>query len=966
MTLENLIIILVIFVLFLFGATLLQFITFLYYSFNYTAFKLIDRESVDEDVLAILEPLEDFLLSKGFTFKAMIEHESSIVGNSQTYHIAYYYNDANEVHAFVKTQPHRGALEAATIVYKTFYENGKRVETVNGMKHFIQVSPANVALYDHYLVENEAIYLAHLQDREQEQSPIDKKPFTQENIVVYKTKDEKEYIQSWEDAGLIRCNKEGYRFLFSWAAWKFAKQSAKGQRSYAKILRERKKVSQGGESQALMAQLEEMGKPRGKSNKKLWFIISMVAFVVLFGFLGLSLADIVILVVVLLVHELGHYLAMRYYGYTDTSIFFLPFGAAAVGKKEHRKAYEEYMVFLAGPLPGIVIGIVILIWSLWQRHSISGESHLIMYAMISLVINYINLLPIYPLDGGRILQLLLLHRYPKGQFYFYMVSLLVLVVAMIWLQDPILLIFVGIVALGVKQSYRISQFLSKLFTRYTPTRLSRETVVEQIVKDKSYSSETLHTKANLAKQILHIVQTSKPSRWLVGFGMLFYLLFLLPPFGIQYAMSYNFIPSEYAKLPKEAQKKLDVFYAKKSSYEGLKYNAVENYTLGESMKILEKYLYNKDANRTVGKALVRTEETNLSDIPKALQKLYAWHNGITQLLPDSDLFSLKKLQSNHLDLIKDVQEYRDVNFTTRYRIFISDYGYEGLAYHLDKEGIYSYSPYNGSSENIKRYYSMNHMLKITAEAYKAGIYYYDYGELSVDKSRFSALKRVYFSVEDRERYEAYILYLQERATAFKDSSHVYVKKEILRALAEVNDSRMITYIENYLNDKNKKVRQQVVHSLGVLGDREVIPLLMQQLEDDPMHCQGCALSGLSYLVNKQDVTLLGKIYPALDEGKMWIRRNAYRVMGHIASPDSLPLLKQNFKMEKPACKLAIVEAFGRIGDKEALPLLKAYLQKIEEMDFSVSYEGRSRAKNPHPDSLKYAVEKAINILERND
>ena len=806
--------------------------------------------------------------------------------------------------------------------------------------------------------------MAHLNDVAKENSSVQKEPFTQENIVAYKIQDEKEYLQSWEDAGIIKINEEGYKFKFSWATWKFAMQSAKGQQNYAKILRKRKSVSKEGEPQALIAQLEEMEKPRGKSNKKLWFALSMVAFVILFGLLGLALADIAILVVVLLVHELGHYLAMRYYGYTDTSIFFLPFGAAAIGKKEHRKAYEEYVVFLAGPLPGMLIGAVIM-WSLWQNHTIDTlDSHLFMYALMSLILNYINLLPIYPLDGGRILQLLLLHRYPKGQFYFYMISLLLLVVAMVWMRDPVLLIFVGIVALGVKQSYRVSQFMSRLFAKYTPSTIDKTIVVQEIVEDENYSSETLHTKANIAKQILHIVQTSKPSRWLVGFGMALYMLLLMPPFAGTYMPYLMASHSEYDKLPKEVQERLDRFHEKVSSFEGLTQKAKETYTIEESMMTLEKYLHSKDVSRTIGKPLVVTKEVNLSDVTNEVQKLYAWHNGITQLLPDREFFTLEKMRSIHKEVLKDMRKYEDINFTTPYRVFISNYGYTGLAYHMQKEGIYYYSPYFPSDKNFKYYYSLNHLLKVTAEAYKSGAYYYDYNELKVDDAKLSKLKRVYFSPKDKERYETLVAYLQKRAEEFKKSPHDYVKKEVLWALAKTYDSRMIPFIEAYLSDKSKKVRQRAINYLGMLGDRSVIPLLTNQLDDAPLHSKGCALSGLSYLVNHSDTALLQKVHLAVDDNKMWIRRNAYRVIGYIANVSSIPLLKERFKEEHPACKLAIVESFGRIGDKEVLPLLKAYLEEINKMDFSVSYEDRSRSKNPHPEILKYAVEKAITSMSK--
>jgi hypothetical protein len=445
--------------------------------------------------------------------------------------------------------------------------------------------------------------------------------------------------------------------------------------------------------------------------------------------------------------------------------------------------------------------------------------------------------------------------------------------------------------------------------------------------------------------------------------MALYILLLMPPFAVTYMPYLMATHSEYDKLPKAAQEKLDTFREKVSSLKGLTQKAKEIYTIEDSMATLEKYLYDKDVNRTVGKALIITSETNLTEVPKELKKLYTWHDGITQLLPDGDFLSFKQMSVNHNDYLEDIREYEDENLTTPYRVFVGRYGYSGLAYHLHKEGIYYYRAYS-MDEKIKHYYSLNHFLKITAEAYRVGAYYYDYDELEVDDAKLAKLKRAYFSKEDKERYEALVSYLQESAVVFKDSPHAYVKKEILWALSKTYDSRIIPFIKSYLNDNNKKVRQRAVNYLGKIGDRSTIPLLMNQLGDDPMHCKGCALSGLIYLVNSSDTSLLDKIYPATKESKMWIRRNAYSVIGHIANISSLPLLKERFTEEDSACKLAIVEAFGRIGNDEVLPLLKTYLKEIGKMDFSVSYEDKSRSKNPHPKTLKRGVEKAMRIINQ--
>jgi len=971
MSFENIVLIAVIGVVFLYLMPLLQFLILLYYSFRYANFQTTGKEEIEPSVLEMMKTSEDFLLVKGFGYVATVEHVSTIVGNTQAYHIAYYYNDAEGVHAFVKTQPHRGALEPVTISHKTYYRDGTQLVTVNGMKHFMQVVPENVVLHDHYLTDNEAIYRAHLEAMERVEADIVREPISKERIVHLLAEEERAFVKSLQKAGIVKTTKEGYRFRFGLATWRFAKKAVKGQTRYAKALRARKENAEmisEGETHALKVQLEEMDKPRGKSNRLLWFGISAVAFTALFTLLGFSFEDIGILIVVLFIHELGHFLAMRLFGYTDTHILFVPFGAVAMGQKAHRKAWQEYIVFLAGPLPGIVIGSGIMVWIFWYHQNFArSEVPLFMFALMSLIINYINLLPIYPLDGGRILQLLLLQRYPKGQFYFYMAGLAILTIAMIWLQDPVLLIFVGIVALGVKQSWRVSRFMSRLYAKYDPDSLDKDTVIEEIVNDETLKKEPLSTKANIAKQIVYIIQTSKPGKWFTALALAFYLLLFAVPLAV--IMPDRFLPaytSEYGKLPEKARGMLDDFYAKVDALKGLTQKPDENDTIQASMATIEKYLYNKELNRTVGKPLSVTKEMNLSEIPEALRQIYAWHNGIEQFLLQGDLLSFEETKRRFDDYINMMREDEDVNFTTEYRVFVREYGYSGLAYSANKEGIYAYNFYDTGENPPKRYYSINHLLKLTAEAYKRGIYDVDYDGLEVDEAKFAALKREYLSKEDKTRYEKLLHYLQERAKAWTDVPYAYLKKELIRELAETHDGVMIPYIQRYMHDKEKSVRQQATHSLGVLGDRSAIPLLLAQLDDDPMHCRGCALSGLYYLVNKNDAALLKQIYPLLSDKKMWIRRNVYRVIGRIGSPSSLSVLMAHFDKETPACKLAIVKAFGRIGDPEALPLLRKYLKEIEEMDFSVSYADRMPSKNPHPQTLKMEVERAITVLAKKE
>jgi hypothetical protein len=75
-------------------------------------------------------------------------------------------------------------------------------------------------------------------------------------------------------------------------------------------------------------------------------------------------------------------------------------------------------------------------------------------------VNLFNLLPIYPLDGGRIINLLIFLRYPHlGVLYQIMGVLFFL---MLGRRDPVLLVVALIIALMIPSSWRTAQWLSRL------------------------------------------------------------------------------------------------------------------------------------------------------------------------------------------------------------------------------------------------------------------------------------------------------------------------------------------------------------------------------------------------------------------------------------------------------------------------------------------------------------------------
>jgi tetratricopeptide (TPR) repeat protein len=245
-----------------------------------------------------------------------------------------------------------------------------------------------------------------------------------------------------------------------------------------------------------------------------------------------------IFILVLVFHELGHISAMTAFGYRDTTMLFIPWlGALATGKKENASLSEKVWISLAGPLPGLILGIAIAV-SFPNDYSWLKDASIML-----IVLNLFNLLPIYPLDGGQVVDLLIFSRRPYLGVIFKSIGVLLL--GTIGLIQPLMMIFAALIALSIPHSFRLAKLRSD-FKQDFPDLISedRENLVRTIFQ---YLSNPKHRylspplKTWLVDSLLDNQQQDRSKRSIRWGLFIFYMMSLIGSFvGGLYAVIPSF------------------------------------------------------------------------------------------------------------------------------------------------------------------------------------------------------------------------------------------------------------------------------------------------------------------------------------------------------------------------------------------------------------------------------------------
>jgi len=184
----------------------------------------------------------------------------------------------------------------------------------------------------------------------------------------------------------------------------------------------------------------------------------------------------IIILVQLLIHEYGHIWAMKRVGLETKGIYFIPFvGGAAVASEDFKSRYDEVYVAIMGPIFGFACAFFMMIIYWFNEEPMYAAA-----ASWMAMVNIFNLLPLNPLDGGRIMKSIAFSIRSWLGYAFMAVGILLSIFlafyAHIW-------IFIMVIVLSSIEFYMEFYYEKKREKRKIKFKATLDEVVENYIKE---------------------------------------------------------------------------------------------------------------------------------------------------------------------------------------------------------------------------------------------------------------------------------------------------------------------------------------------------------------------------------------------------------------------------------------------------------------------------------------------------
>jgi stage IV sporulation protein FB len=190
------------------------------------------------------------------------------------------------------------------------------------------------------------------------------------------------------------------------------------------------------------------------------------------------------------VHELGHSFVAGKLGYKLDKITLMPFGAVVKGDIDGLKVKDEILVAFAGPFINLAIGVfTVALW--WMFPELYAFTDVVAEANFSMAL--INFIPVFPLDGGRIIGAILTDRFGEDKadriskvcgvvFFVLLTGLFVL--SLFVSPNPSIMLFALFILLGAFGRAKNNKYV-RVYSSYFTDRLKRGARINRIAVDKS-------------------------------------------------------------------------------------------------------------------------------------------------------------------------------------------------------------------------------------------------------------------------------------------------------------------------------------------------------------------------------------------------------------------------------------------------------------------------------------------------
>ncbi len=236
------------------------------------------------------------------------------------------------------------------------------------------------------------------------------------------------------------------------------------------------------------------------------FLILFIFVLAFLGLVTLYLAFIIILLfVTVVIHEFSHSYMAKRYGVTVEKIVLLPIGGVSSMSEIPKDPGQEFKIAVAGPLTNIIIAIFCLIGlvitggistlnasSFFLTNAPTADINLFLsnFLGINLLLGVFNLLPAFPMDGGRVLRAFLARNnsYVKATRTAATIGKQFAIIMAIFgiFFNPILILIAIFIYIGADQEYKsimMSSTLEGLTVKDIMTKnvvtLNRETSVAE-------------------------------------------------------------------------------------------------------------------------------------------------------------------------------------------------------------------------------------------------------------------------------------------------------------------------------------------------------------------------------------------------------------------------------------------------------------------------------------------------------